>query len=379
MITTYIRERYKLVFLLLVCLAAMRPSYAKQTPSRIDSLSDQYDYYLSIRDDAAAAATAREIWLLAREQRPGGNDSINYITYFVKAREREALAMKNRVQEEQIIQRNLEKRNTQLLFTGMISIVALLLIWLIVRYYHYRRSKQQERELAIGYAAIAEKNAALRAADEFKNKLITIIANDFRAPLHHIIEVAGVLQHSTMDKEEMIQVMKHIAASSQKTLAVFDNILRWIKLQLSGFVFKPVTCQVQEQMALATEMVKEAANARGMAIVDRIPANVKVAADPEMLQFVNRHFLLTAIKYAVTDGLIIIDAWPEEEVVRVNIAIDSGTEAADIVNGLFAWQEDTYALGMAISKDFIEKMEGEAIAEESGGRYLTLTYLLKSR
>ncbi|NIG53227.1 HAMP domain-containing sensor histidine kinase [Chitinophaga sp. Cy-1792] len=356
------------------CFGSWMPAYAYDTPA--DSLYQRLQHCIAMGDEADAAATRQEIYLLAHQDN-SRLDSIDYLEFLLKARAGQALAMKNKLQQEKIQEKVQEKKNTQLLTAGLIVVAVLLLVLLLSRYYNFRKARRQEKELAKGYAAISEKNAELKATDEFKNKLISIIANDFREPLLHITTVAGELKSGEMSKAEMLEAMRQIGASSQKTLEVFDNVLRWIKLQLSGYEYSPVTCWLQEQVQAAEIGLDMSIREHHLSVVDRIPDTMVVEADMEILQFILRHMLLAAIKHAVPDSLLILDAWPDEERVRTSLAIDAGANAVDVSEGVFAWQRDTYALGMAVSRDFAVRMGGDIVVEVSADRYLTISLVLK--
>ncbi len=320
--------------------------------------------------------TREEIYQLAKAP-DTAKDSINYLEYLLKQRASEALAMKNKLQEEAIQQKIQEKKNTQLLTAGAVTVTLLMLMLILSRYLHFRRSRRQEEELTKGYADISEKNAALKSLDEFKNKLISIIANDFREPLQQITVVADQLSGGSMTREEMLTAMRRIGESSHRTLDVFENVLRWIKLQLAGYVYTPVACSIGELMQQMTASIFAAdSTTPTLSVVDRIPDGTEVFADSEMLQFVSRHILMAAQRNAVRDSLIIMDAWPDEHLIYISVAIDAGKNGTDIAEGMFAWQRDIRALGMAVSRDFAIRMQGDIQVEVGGDRYITITLTL---
>ncbi|MBV7533268.1 sensor histidine kinase KdpD [Chitinophaga sp. sic0106] len=339
---------------MLLCLTAALQAFARPYP---DTLTREDIYRMAQGEDTTA-------------------DSINYLQYLVKERAAEALARKNTRQREQLQQRIQDKKNTQLLTIGVISVAILLLVLIMTRYYHFRNSRRQEQQLAKGYAEISEKNATLKATDDFKNKLITIIANDFREPLLHINEVAEKLEHGGMSRQEMLEEMEKIGVSSHKTLDVFDYVLRWIRLQLAGYTYTPVICRLREMMNYLADNLNYLTSDASPRVVDRIPDDTTVLADAEMLQFVLRQILLAAYRHGLPGSLVIADAWPDENNVRISIALDAGEAAIEVSESLFAWQRDTVALGMAVSRDFARRMQGDIQVEVSAGKYLNISLVL---
>ncbi|SHK88315.1 Signal transduction histidine kinase [Chitinophaga jiangningensis] len=339
---------------LLLCITAAMQAIARPYP---DSLTRDEIYRLAQSQDTVA-------------------DSINYLQYLVKERAAEALARKNVLQRELLQRRIQDKKNTQLLTIGVISVAILLLVLILTRYYHFRNSRRQEQQLARGYAEISEKNAELKATDDFKNKLITIIANDFREPLLHITDVAEKLERGGMSRQEMLEEMEKIGLSSHKTLDVFDYVLRWIQLQLAGYTYTPVTCRLREMMNHLADNLSYMSSSTSPRVVDRIPDDATVLADAEMLQFVLRQILLAAYRHGLPGSLVIADAWPDDNKVRISIALDAGEAAMEVSESLFAWQRDTVALGMAVSRDFAVRMQGDIQVEASAGRYITISLIL---
>ncbi|MCW3463311.1 sensor histidine kinase [Chitinophaga nivalis] len=345
----------------------------------LPALAAIYDFYDQRKDAAKLDYYSSEIMRLAAQQRyhqQAGN--VNYIDYFLKERARHTLSMQNRLQQQELMEKMATQRRNKLMVAGLFTITLLLIALLFSRYWHYRLSRQQELALSRRYADISLQNTALRANDEFKNKLLSIIANDFKAPLLYIIEVAARLNKKGVDRATMAGLLREIADASGRTLVVFDNILKWIRLQLAGFVYTPVPCKLRRLVDTALTTVQNTVTEKELVVLNHLGMATKVMADEEMLKLVNIQLLQIATHYAVRGSLLLIVPWEQEDAhSSVGIIVDTGKQLKVILKELSDWQQNTYALGYAISRDFMDKMEGAISTGESEERYLTLRYVLK--
>lgn len=330
-----------------------------------------YDYYYQQQDKEKVSYYSKEIMRMAGQGRYlSGGYKINYIDYFLKEQALQQLTQSVLKQQQELEVRRIKKQQSQFVMIGLFIIVILLFVLLFSRYRQYVASQEQEQQLANSYADISLKSVALRANDEFKNKLITIIAHDFRAPLYYISNVAGRLKDYEDDPGTLAILIKKIADVSGSTLAVFDNILKWIRLQLAGFVYKPVGCNLYDTMEVALKQANGVVAEKGLVMVNLIPEDMMLPADVDMLRTVQLHLLRLSVHYAQPGSLIIISAWESEGLVYSRMITETGSDAVAIVKGLSDWQQDMYAVSYAITQDFTDKMRGGLQVTESEGKFL---------
>ncbi|SEW30027.1 histidine kinase [Chitinophaga arvensicola] len=343
------------------------------------TLAGLFDDFRKRNDMAKMSYYSKEIMRLATQPRyQPERDKINYIAFFLKE---QALQLLTRSNQQQLLE--LEKVQTcrkqaQFVIAGLFVIVILLFILLFSRYRQYIRWKEQERRLSDSYTRISLKNVSLRANDEFKNKLITIIANDFRAPLHYISTVATQLRNRQTDTAEMAVLIKKIAAVSGSTLCVFDNILKWIRMQLSGFVYRGMPCKLHDITGGVLKHTAGAIEEKGLVVMNRVPVGYSITADPEMLRVALLQLVRLSARYAQQDSLLILSAWYSEGRANIRLIADAGYEADRIVTHLENWHHDMYALSFAITGDFFSKMKGSVKATVSDGKYLVFTGMLNT-
>ncbi|QJB35319.1 HAMP domain-containing histidine kinase [Chitinophaga oryzae] len=336
-----------------------------------------YDYYRHHRQPERVVYYGNEIMRLAAKDRYHNNQpQAAYIDFFLKEKKLEALSLSTRMQQQELEKELAEKKNRSLIVAGLLIIIFLLLALLTSRYLHYRRWKQQENALAFSYVQLAKNNTALTENDLFKTRLISMLATDFRTPLHHIIAVADQLKTGTLTQPEVVSLLKQIGNASRKTLDAFNNILKWLKLQLSGFVYKPATTELLPVIAEALEPLQTEIRDKQLTIVNRVGPRLTVIADREILQLVNVQLLQVAVTTARPGTLLLISSYGEKGKVTVRFMADGGASTRKLLEELKDKEHNIFALGIIISRDFMQKMKGGLVVEEEAEGFLMMEYTI---
>ncbi|SEV98544.1 Signal transduction histidine kinase [Chitinophaga sp. YR573] len=340
----------------------------------LPAITSLYHYYANKKDAAKTATYGKELYeLVRRRQEMNNNIQVNHLDYFLKEQALTEWQLSNKVQKEKIAKTNMKKEHRQILI-GLLSGVLLLLGgFTFTRYRSYRNLRQQELLMADMNTAISEKNKQLQINDDFKNKLIAIIANDFREPLNNIIKVA-VMFRNNAGKEVLQELIDQVDVSSRNTLVVFDNILRWIKSQLSGFVYSPMACPLLPFFEEILQGMAPALITRQISVGLNIADDILLAGESEMLQFVNRSLLYYAASFSPDNHTIGIMAVKEAHQVKVTLTSTAPEVTAEMAAHLFVHQE---GITMVICKDFMDKMGGQIWAEKTETQ-LQLVYTLPS-
>lgn len=344
----------------------------------LPALAGLFKQYRTTGDKRKITYYSQEVMRLAAARTDvQSREEINYIDYFVKQEALRQQADRNQQLEAALEEVTMRRRSTQMVIAGVFIIVLLLMVLLYFRYQEYRLAGKQEEMMAESYASISLKHVALRANDEFKNKLITILANDFRTPLHYISEVATRLREPGVDPAAMVTLIRKIAAVSGDTLAVFDNILKWIRMQLSGFTYQPVDCRAYDVLLTALHQMENTVAEKKLEVVNQLPANCMVKADPEMLRMVFLHILQLSVHYSQPGRSLVITTSTIAPVVYIRFIVDTGIRATDVITSLSDWQDNMHALNYTITRDFLEKMNGGVEVTDSEDSYVIITVSLK--
>ncbi len=236
----------------------------------------------------------------------------------------------------------------------------------------YNRSRKGARMLLALNEKIGDQNRELQLTDEFKGRLISMLAHDFRAPMVSIISLIHLLKEDDhLDKEQLTGMYDSIQTDVQNTLITFDNILQWVKKQLSGYVFNPKALSVCDLMNDASSMFKANMNQKQVVFKNNVPQSLTFYSDKEIVQFINRNLIHNAIKFSLPGGVVTVDAAILNDEVVVTVKDEGIGISESRLKKLFAFNNDKKTessdqgagIALTICKEFIKKINGRLWAE----------------
>ncbi|WP_343668664.1 tetratricopeptide repeat-containing sensor histidine kinase [Chitinophaga sp.] len=309
----------------------------------------------------------------------------DYMDYYLQGKQLRQLQLQHDFQQQQLDRKSLEARTRYLVIICLIVLLILVILLLLDINRSHRSSRKNAARLREMNKHISEQNAQLRTHDDFKNKLISLIAHDFRSPLIQIIEITAYLQQGAFSVQEAAILFRKLESNAENTLQIFENILRWIRTQLSGFVYQPLPCTPADLIKEAMGSMKEEMLEKQVQILVQVPPDIQVSADREMLQFVHRNLLHNAIKFSPARGTIAITATTTEDTVTVCIADEGKGISTEVLDRLFEYHpgkkgttqsKGGAGLALIICKDFMDKMGGTIVAENRSDKGSTFSYTL---
>lgn len=344
-----------------------------------------YKYYRA-QGAAAASPYADALSEIAEHQddmrRQGGE---NYMEEFLQEQERKAQGLNSALQQQNQIRESLETRNRNMLMSFVIVCCFLVIGLIVANYFLFRSTRRNEGRLKELNRIVSEQNRHLKHHDDFKNKLLSILAHDFRLPLGHIINASQLFAREDIKDEEMRDISSSIASMATETLHLFENVLRWVKSQLAGFEYQPKPYLLRDLWVEVQEPMAEDIRDKALVLELNIPADLEVQADKEMLQFVNRNLLHNAVKFTSRGGRIMIEGYVENDRVVVTVTNEGGgISAVDIpyvfdykIVGRYARETGRGAgIALIICKDFVERMGGIISVRSDGTNFTTFEYML---
>lgn len=215
--------------------------------------------------------------------------------------------------------------------------------------------------------------------NQHKNKLVSIIAHDLRAPLGINASFLKTIinEYDTYDKEELLDSIKIISKSFTQCYELVDELLRWGRTQLEHIKFNPLPIDIQTEILKVTESLWDQSDKKGIRIEPAFNFIGEIFADADMFAIVLRNFVTNAIKFSHPNTVIKITTDLIEDKVRVSV-IDSGIgmneelvkKLLDKLNYESAFGtkgEKGTGLGLIISKDYIEQNGGKMGIESKEG------------
>jgi two-component system sensor histidine kinase KdpD len=215
-------------------------------------------------------------------------------------------------------------------------------------------------------------------ADRLRAALLTSISHDLKTPLAAIFGAAGTLKgfSSELNDQGKIDLISTIVEESERLNRFIANLLDMTRLESGAIKPKTGRYDIGEVVGSALERASKVL-AQHKVEVDVAPDLPMLDLDPVLFEQVLFNLLDNAAKYAPPDTTVLIQAWQEDDTVKLQI-IDQGSgippdeigrifEKFHRVEKVDQVQAGT-GLGLAISRGFVEAMGGTIVAGNRSDR-----------
>jgi PAS domain S-box-containing protein len=231
-----------------------------------------------------------------------------------------------------------------------------------------------------------------QAANRAKNEFLANMSHELRTPLNGIIGMNTLMGDTTLSAEQT-EYTENIQKSADSLLNLISNILDVTRMESGDLKLQEVEFDIRQMLDSCRSQMAARASAKGLnfsANLDpRIPRRVK--GDPKRLEQVLQNVVGNAIKFTV-EGTVL--CWgelrqDEGELMELYFEVkDTGPGISeDKQEGLFDifTQADTSAtrehdgagLGLAISRQLVERMGGAIGLESNLNRGSTVWFTVR--
>lgn len=255
-------------------------------------------------------------------------------------------------------------------------------IYIIIRF--IRKSYDKERQAAAEKAIAIEisKEQILLQKDQLeqsnieKNKLMSIISHDLRAPLINVQNYLELLNEEDVGSIERPELEKALLKSTNNALEMLSNLLSWSKSQMEGSYVQLMEVNLFDVLQRTLEMEKTLALKKHISLTYTIPPQIIVVADVNMLQLVIRNLISNALKFTMHGGHVNIDAQEISGECRITVKDNGGGMSLDRQKNIFSIKlepafgtekEKGAGLGLVLCKEFMERQSGRIGFESTIG------------
>jgi PAS domain S-box-containing protein len=183
----------------------------------------------------------------------------------------------------------------------------------------------------------------LKAHNKTKDRLLSIISHDFRAPLNSLKEVMSLAAH--IDPEDMENLIRRISVQVDTVSSTLDNLLNWVKTQLEGFHLKSQTIDLSKIIKKSLLLYEEPISQKSIKVENMLIESTLVYADLDHMYLVFRNLINNAIKFTPQKGKITIKSERTNGITKI-VLKDSGI-------GMDKTQLDTIKSGNKITNSTI--------------------------
>jgi signal transduction histidine kinase len=215
---------------------------------------------------------------------------------------------------------------------------------------------------------------------EANKNYVSVLAHDLKSPLSNIYGALGILKDNIRKGRynELIDFIDIASSSALKTTHLIENILVWVHSQTSNKQFNPIRIHLGKVVNQEIENNFLALKLKKISLIHRIPENLYVLADLQMLRSIIRNLISNAIKFTMQGGNISIVAAAEKTFIEVRIEDDGIGISQQQQKELFSEHSSDVrsvykngkvrGLGLIICKEFIELHGGTILVKSKPDR-----------
>lgn len=226
---------------------------------------------------------------------------------------------------------------------------------------------------------INKQSKKLNELIESREKMYSVIAHDLRNPLSSIMGLTDILNKniSKLHIDEYKKFIEAISHTSKNASLLLDNLLEWTKIQTKQLDETSENLSLKETIQEVVEQVNLSAQLKNITISVYQVGNESIFTTKYMLQIILRNIISNAIKFTNEDGKIDIYVTTILESIEITIK-DNGVGMDErTISNIFETNTRIYTtgtnkevgsgLGLLLSKEFIEKLNGNLVVKSEPG------------
>lgn len=260
--------------------------------------------------------------------------------------------------------------------TSMMCMVILAFLFLQLTEASELELVQANTELSLQKEREQKTNFILKRAKEdqerlnvMKDYLFRIISHDLRSPVNTIHSLTELLISGQLSKEEERVISESLKRSAESTTHLLDNLLKWSVFQINNST-QPVIARVnlKELVGDIFNQLAVKANQKNILLIDKMPNNLFIDVDSNMLEIVLRNLISNSIKFSYVGQPIDVSAEKNETHFIIQVKDFGMGMPKEIIDKLFTndksvcrdgtHEEKGTGIGLLLCKNLIESLGG---------------------
>jgi two-component system, sensor histidine kinase and response regulator len=231
----------------------------------------------------------------------------------------------------------------------------------------------------------------LKMLNDKKNKFFSIIAHDLRRPLGTIINSTKLLEDfvTSKDMKSIQEATKNLGEVTNNTMAFLRNLLEWSRIQIGTIKVNRTRLNVNGIISKSLESFKKEITHKNLDIVNEIPNDSYVYGDRYMVTTVLENLVSNAVKFSNWGGHLTFTEKVEGDTAIISL-IDTGVGIQkDKIPYIFEIDKNIRSsgtagevgtgLGLILSRDFIEKLNGKIWLEQNLPKGTKVSFTLSTK
>ena len=347
--------------------ASMQLSEALGGLGRFEEAYKEQRIYIELKDSLKSDESVRKL------------TSFNLESVF---NEKQRVLAEQHQRQDDLYQQKIQRQGllSAIFFLIILGMAAILIV------YYKAKLKQQKinsiledknAEVIQQKADLNDQAHKLNDLNTLKDRLISVLAHDLRAPLSTLRGLFGLLEDDTISHDQFLTMIPQALKKLEYTSDFLDTLLFWINSQMENFDSSAKSFPIKDVISYEVSNYSEQATEKGIKLMDNVSDNITVAADPNSIRIVTRNLITNAIKFSRKDDTIVVSANQVDDNFILISVKDSGVGMTEKqLNKLFKSKVDSgtgtnnesgTGMGLLFCKDLIEKCNGKIWVESVQG------------
>jgi signal transduction histidine kinase len=149
-------------------------------------------------------------------------------------------------------------------------------------------------------AMVRQQNLQLEELNALKNKFLSILSHDIKAPLQGLKSYVGLLQKGgeQIERGQLLQFAAELEQQLDSTTKMADNLIVWAKLQMKKASTQPQLLVVNEILKEIIRLYEKMAAEKKLTVHYAEVGQTMAWADRDQFNFIVRNLVHNAIKYS---------------------------------------------------------------------------------
>ena len=314
-------------------------------------------------------------------------------------------ATRNKEIENQKLRENNQKQEVEIFrqYVLSLSIVLALITGIFILFIRYRNNRRQsdilelEKSMADQHAkemfakkeALQRSEEALKAANETKDKMFSLIAHDLRGSVGNISNGLRMLlteDDLVLSEKESKEFLGSLFHSADNSYELLENLLAWARNQSHSIAPNLEMVDLDSIILSNLELLSELSKIKTIKLFTSTVNKVNIFCDRNMVHTVLRNFISNAIKFTNKGGAIEIRTEVKEHFVSVSVIDDGVGMRKDQIQNIHKGfttdgtaNEKGTGIGLALCRDFLAKNNGWFNVSSEVDKGSTFTFTVPRR
>lgn len=227
---------------------------------------------------------------------------------------------------------------------------------------------------------LVEKYNEVKKLDEAKNKILSIISHDLRAPVGTLKSFSDFLvgNLNNYSTEEFEEIIGAISKQSSSVYTVLDNLLSWANSQRKNISYQPIKQPLLNAVTDNISLLEINAAQKGITLQSHITQDLSATFDNNLISTVVRNLINNAIKFTPKGGVVSVNV-EEGNTFHTIIVADTGIgipkrmkekifDKTSYETTFGTDKEKGSGLGLKLCLEYVEAHKGKIWVESEVGK-----------